>query len=65
MSERAELLKLQSDILAGIDAAKAMLRRIPAGSDERERTLEQLSELRKALVRSEKSLDETDDTNAQ
>ena len=63
MPDRSELLKLQSDILAGIDAAKAMLRRIPAGSAERERTLEQLSELRKALVRCEKLLDVSNDAS--
>jgi hypothetical protein len=61
MPDRTELLRFQADILAGIDAAKVLLRKTPAGSDEHESTLESLNELRQALVRCEKLLEEHDD----
>jgi hypothetical protein len=54
MTDHAELLRFQSDILAGIAAAKLLLEKTPAGSDEHESTLESLNELRQALVRCEK-----------
>jgi hypothetical protein len=56
---RAELLRFQSDILAGIDAAKVLLQKTPAGSDEHESTLESLNELRQSLVRCEKMLEQS------
>ena len=59
MPDRHELRKLQEEILAGIDAAKVLLRKAPPGSDERERILEKLNELRQALVQCEKLLDES------
>ncbi len=58
MSDHDELLKLQEEILAGIDAAKVLRRKARAGSEERERTLETLNDLRQSLLRCEKLMNE-------
>lgn len=60
MPNRIEFLKLQSEILASIDVAKELLLGLNADSEAHEQTLENLNDLRRALVRCEKMLEETD-----